>query len=671
MTKGGQHYRTIDNRRRPAVHDKLRKAGQARPVESVSLYRLVMDESFDGVCICAADNLKILDANHRFFEMTGYSREELGRITLTDIGLTTTGRPEDIRQTSGVEKPAAAAPAFCRSKDGAMIYAETKTSAITFGGSPAILVTLRDVTDCRRNEAELERRATIMHNQAELLEVAEDAIMVRDLDERIVFWNKGAEDRYGWSRAEALGKIAQELLQTRLERPLPDLKAELFAKGSLTEELTHFTRSGNPIVVESRWVLRRDPRGEVIAIVEINNDITQRKQAEKVLQTAKEELEASVAARTVELQVANERLSLELERRNRIQEMLRKAAERYKNLIENSPMGIYRTNADGLILMANPSLLRMLGRTSLSGPAASRSGRGLFEPTYLRKRFLNRLRRDGRVRGYECSWKRRDGSTIFVRENAKVVRSSDGSVMFCEGTVEDISEQKKAEDNIQLYQRELRSLAAELSLTEERERRRIATVLHDHIGQVLAMSKIRLGSLAEFSVSGGDEGIADEIRQYLDQAIAYTRSLTIELSPPVLYTFGLEAALEWLTEQIVEQGVIACEFEDDHALKRVGEEVRVFAFTAVRELLANVVKHAHASKAKVTVRRLSNNLVIHVADDGVGFNTSKLKTLDNRGFGLFSIRERLRHLGGEMEVKSAKGRGTRVSLEAPLELEST
>jgi signal transduction histidine kinase len=234
--------------------------------------------------------------------------------------------------------------------------------------------------------------------------------------------------------------------------------------------------------------------------------------------------------------------------------------------------------------------------------------------------------------------------------------------------VEDISERKKAEEDIHSYQQQLRSLAAELSLAGEREGRRIATILHDHIGQILAMSKIKLGSLMESSLSCVDDGSIKEIREYVDHAISYTRSLTFELSPPILYDLGLEASLEWLSEQIIEQFSIVCEFENDSHLKPVSEEIRVFTFTAVRELLANVVKHAHASRAKVTARRINRNMVIHVADDGVGFNPSKLKThlYDNKGFGLFSIRERLRHLGGQMEVKSAKERGTRVILEEPL-----
>ncbi|HAR94520.1 MAG TPA: hypothetical protein DCR97_00930 [Deltaproteobacteria bacterium] len=635
-----------------------------------SPYDDLMDGSFDGVFIYDSKTGRLVDANRQLLEMLRYSKPELQELTLLNIA----GIEGEAHQGQ-IEAPMTASAerlgifrGFYRRKDGLLVDVETNSTRIDYHGSSAVLVVVRDVTERRRAEEELEFRAIVMQDQAELLDTVEDAIMVRDLEDRIIFWNRGAQERYGWTKEQALGRTVPHLLKTESRRPFEELKAELFAKGSVAGELTHVTRDGARIVVESRWTLRRDRQGKPLAILEINNDITERKHIEKTLEMAKEELRMRVAERTTELQSANERLSVELERRGRVQELLRKAAERYKNLFDNSPIGIYRTSPDGRILMANRSLFRMMGYSSANTLASLEAEKGLYEPTYLRRRFLNRLRRDGRVQGFEAAWRRPGRPTIFVRENARATYAQDGTILYFEGTVEDISERKKAEEDVHSYQQQLRSLAAELSLAEERERRRIATILHDHIGQILAMSKIKLGSLIESSPSAVDVGSVKEIREYMEQAIDYTRSLTFELSPPVLYAFGLEAALEWLSEQIMEQFGIICEFENDSQPKPVSEEMKVFTFTAVRELLANVVKHAKASRTKITVRRVNRSLVIHVADDGVGFNPSKLKShlYDNQGFGLFSIRERIRHLGGQMEVKSIKGRGARVILEEPL-----
>ncbi|MCX5813837.1 MAG: PAS domain S-box protein [Proteobacteria bacterium] len=517
-------------------------------------------------------------------------------------------------------------------------------------------------------EKELQRQSDKLRDQAELLEIAEDAIIVGNLDGEITFWNNGAIERYGWTKEEAIGKNIHKLLRTEFSKPFEEIKADVFGNGRWDGELIHTKRDGGRIIVESRWALRRDNKGNPVGIVEINNDITKHKQVEETIQMAKDELEQRVKERTAELMDANERLTLELNRRKSIVDMLHKGAERYRNLFENSPIGIYRTNPDGRIFMANPTLLRMLGYNSINEMASSQLKRGDYEPTYLKKRLKKRLEKEEKVRGFETKWVRRGSPLIFVRENAKVVRGTDGTILYYEGTVEDITEQKKAEEKIQSYQKQLRSLASDLSLAEEKERRRIATMLHDHIGQVLAVSKIKLGALMEYAKTNAPGDKLEEIREYIEQAIRYTRSLTFELSPPILYDLGLEAALEWLTEQIHEQHGLDYEFENDNYLKPVNDEIRIFLFMAVRELLVNVAKHARAWKVKVTVRKIENNISIHVVDDGVGFNAAKMNFYfdENKGFGLFSIRERLHHLGGQVEIRSQKGRGTRIVLNAPL-----
>jgi PAS domain S-box-containing protein len=233
---------------------------------------------------------------------------------------------------------------------------------------------------------------------------------------------------------------------------------------------------------------------------------------------------------------------------------------------------------------------------------------------------------------------------------------------------QDITERKWAEERILTYQGQLRSLMTELSLIEERERRHIATELHDNISQTLAITKIKLGMAQGLTSSTDWVGSLNEIGELIDQAIQYTRSLTFELSPPILYELGLEAGIEWLTEQIQEKHGIQIGFEDDQQPKPMSEEIRLTLFKTTRELLINIVKHAQASKAKVSIWREDISIRIRVEDDGVGFSTSEGKQLrKTTGFGLFNIRERVKYLGGDMVIESEPGRGSRVTLSAPLE----
>jgi len=635
--------------------------------ESEERYRSLVKQSSDGVYIFDPKTAKILEANDQFKKMLGYSEEEIPGLSLYDIVM----HPKEMIDSS-IKKVLRYGVYIYglrhyRCKDGSVIDVEISGTLIHYGEAQVIMVSLRNVTERRKAEKKLKLQATQLREQAELLDIAEDAIIVLDMDDRIVFWNKGAEERYGWAKEEVQGRIAYDLLHTVFPAPFDEIKRKIKSEGRWEGELVQRKRSGEIIVVESRWALRRDHKNKPIAIMEINNDITERKQAQMALQKAKEDLEERVAERTKELQNANERLIVELNRRKRIEDMLQKGAERYRNLFVNSPLGIYRVNAEGRILMANPTLIRMLGYSSFDELTSTGQKKKGYEPSYMRKKIKERLEKEGRVRGFETKWRKRDKSIIFVRENAKAIRSPDGTLLFYEGTVEDITEQKKAEEKIQSYQKQLRSLASDLSLAEERERRRIATTLHDHIGQILAISKIKLGALLESVNNDGCIEQLKEIREHVEQAIKYTRSLTFELSPPILYDLGLESALEWLAEQTKEQHGINCMFEADNSLKQVSDEIRIVLFSAVRELLMNVTKHAHASIAKITIRRLNDNITIHVADNGIGFSASKMNFYldENKGFGLFSIRERLRHLGGQMDVRSGRGRGTRVILTAP------
>ncbi len=231
------------------------------------------------------------------------------------------------------------------------------------------------------------------------------------------------------------------------------------------------------------------------------------------------------------------------------------------------------------------------------------------------------------------------------------------------------TERKLAEEKLHAYQAQLLELASELLLTEERERRRLATDLHDSLGQTLAISKLKLDELRSASSAWAHAKDLDDVRELMGQAIQQTRSLTFELSPPVLYDLGLEAALEYLAERTEEVHGIVTEFNDDKQVKYLNEGLRILLFRAVQELLVNVVKHARARKARISARRDDNHIRIVVEDDGVGFDTSRIDSQMDKGgkFGLFSIRERLHHLGGRFEIDSKSGHGTQVTLKAPLQ----
>jgi signal transduction histidine kinase len=232
-------------------------------------------------------------------------------------------------------------------------------------------------------------------------------------------------------------------------------------------------------------------------------------------------------------------------------------------------------------------------------------------------------------------------------------------------------EQRKAERAMKDYQLQLRTLASQLSMAEQHERLRIATLLHDTVTQNLAMTKIKLSAIRQLPISDDVAYQVEEIRKLLEQTIHSTRSLSFDLSPPILHDLGLEAALDWLAEKMEQEHSIRVHLEDDGSERPLDENLRNLLFIIVRELLINVVKHANTTDAKISIWREGNLIQIEVQDKGSGFELSaNVEATNTAGFGLFSIRERLRHFGGRLAIQSAPGSGTRVRLTAPLKLQT-
>jgi len=221
-------------------------------------------------------------------------------------------------------------------------------------------------------------------------------------------------------------------------------------------------------------------------------------------------------------------------------------------------------------------------------------------------------------------------------------------------------------------QERLRTLTSEVALAAERERGRIAAGLHDELGQLLALAKMKAGMAATATDAEERASQLGDLRKVLEEAICATRSLTFELGSPLLQEPGLEAALSSLGEEVEAKSGIRVRFHCDGASIPLPEQEKLILYQAVRELLFNVVKHAGAGSATVSASCSGGRLRIAVQDDGVGFNPEGQDQCFDRsgGFGLFSLRERLSYLGGRVVLDSGPDRGTRVLLEVPLRSDS-
>jgi signal transduction histidine kinase len=214
----------------------------------------------------------------------------------------------------------------------------------------------------------------------------------------------------------------------------------------------------------------------------------------------------------------------------------------------------------------------------------------------------------------------------------------------------------------------LRLLSAELSLAEEAERRRIAEMLHEDLQQLLVAARMQLAALCRTRDSVQREAIAREIADVLERSFKLTKSLTVELAPPVLYEHGLAAALEWLAAETAKNYNVEVTVEADSSANPKAADVRIFLFRAVRELLLNSAKHARGSAVHITMQYGRPDKVrIIVADDGPGFDPNSLddKRTGSQTVGLLNIRERVSGFGGKFHIDSSPKRGTRITLSLP------
>ena len=239
-----------------------------------------------------------------------------------------------------------------------------------------------------------------------------------------------------------------------------------------------------------------------------------------------------------------------------------------------------------------------------------------------------------------------------------------------EALTREVAEREAAERMLVEHQSRLQDLASEVVLAEQRERRRLAERLHDDLGQILALSQIRIGGLREGTEGPGRHAEELEaIEALVEQAVSRTRSITCELSPPVLYELGLEPALQWLVEQFRRQSDASADLEVQGDCASLSEEARITLFQITRELLANVAKHARARHVTVALRCADGGVSVVVRDDGVGFEYHRLSNGASAGsstsFGLFSIRERLARHGGALHVLSRPGEGAQVTASLP------
>ena len=351
--------------------------------------------------------------------------------------------------------------------------------------------------------------------------------------------------------------------------------------------------------------------------------------------------------------------------KHQMEKKLRESEEWFRTVFQSSRDAVFILDRDARIVQAN------MAATMLTGYSRSEmkniSGTDLLEhysqPDFTA--FFDRIQAGTEVM-VEAAIRRKDGDLIYTEFNSRNIRIGDQWFMHTAGR--DITSRKESEQQLLDYQDKLRDLAAEVALTESRERRRIAGELHDQIGQTLLLTKIKAERVLELNTQQDVSENLNEIIVLLNQLVEDLQRSITDLSPPVLEVLGLEAAIRWLADKIQCQCDVDVHFGGNNRRLMLSEDMTYLLFRAVRELVVNAVNHGRPKRIQIGLLKEDSRIRLEVTDDGRGFDTGALwqPSLAKKGIGLFGIKESLSPLGGKFEIQSAVGQGTLATLILPL-----
>ncbi len=474
-------------------------------------------------------------------------------------------------------------------------------------------------------------------------------------DDRFIAVNDRVCEMLGYRREELLGMTVDELTLREDRAESHSVNAELHqgARNRADYEKRYLRRDGSPLWVHVNISAVRDSEGRWLRSIATIDDISDRKATEQAL---------------------------------------RESELFYRQTLESIPGMVFTTRPDGFCDYQSQQWVDFTGV-----PMSDHLGDGwnalLHPDDRLPALAAWRSAAEGRA-PYDLEYRVRrcDGEYEWFKVRGRPIRDTAGQVVRWFGAAVNIDDLKKTEEalhqsqarlqeaNALLEQRveeqtaeirrranQLHALALQLNRVESRERRRLAQILHDHLQQLLVGAKFNV-SILQGKLSGEDLETARQVQGLLDESLGISRSLTAELSPPVLHNGTFAAALSWLAEQMHEKHGLQVQVQADAQVNPSGEELRFLLFQSVRELLFNVVKHAGVGRAVVRMDYDNGDQVrILVADDGQGFKPRSLGA-SSGGLGLFSIREHLEPLGGRLQIDSAPGKGTRIMVLAPVRL---
>ncbi|MDD5301819.1 MAG: PAS domain S-box protein [Elusimicrobia bacterium] len=585
---------------------------QKRSEKTVSRLATVVLDSNDAVTVCDLND-RITAWNKGAQKMYGYTEAQALGMSIRRL------MPKNMRLKARDLVQVSAAPIETqrRTKDGRTLDVLLTVTVLRDekGELVEVATTERDITEHKRAERERKLSEKNVLRLANAVLDSNDGVIICDLKDRIIAWNKGAQKMYGYTEAQALGMSIRRLMpKNKLIRA-----RELVRVSAAPVEIQRRTKDGRTLDVLLTVTVLRDEKDQPVEVATTERDITEQKRAER-------------------------------ERKLSEKNVLRLA-----NAVLDSNDGVIICDLKDRIIAWNKGAQKMYGYTEAQ--ALGMSIRRLMpENKLMRARELVQVS----AAPIETQRRTKNGRLLDVLLTVTVLRDEKGQPVEVATTERDITEQKRADQ-------EFRRLHASVISAQETERKRLARELHDGVGQILSGVKFRLQALpGKMTLSGDGEAKILKVGGFLDHAIAEIRRVSQNLMPSELVDLGLGPALSTLCREFKERAGIHVTVRDEGAPASLSPEMALAFFRIAQEALNNIGKHSKATMVVVALSRRGKEIVLSVSDNGVGFKPGGPRQPAGRGFGLGNMRQRAESVGGSIEIHSTPGAGTTLNVRAPL-----
>ncbi len=634
-----------------------RKRIEAELKTSRAQFQALLESAPDAI-VTVNEKGEMVLVNGETEKMFGYGREELigKRVEML--------LPERLRATHVLHRATFHATPSTRpmgiglslaglKKDGTEFPVEISLSPLQTKDGVLVTSIIRDITERKQVEEALKKQAARLQEQSNLIELAHDTIMVRDPKSRIIFWNHGAEELYGWTKEEAVGQDSHVLLQTQFPQSMKTVAEALLTKGLWEGELVHTTSTGRRIVVASRQILQRDGNGEPRAVLEINRDITERK---------------------------------------RVEEELRQSEERFRTLIEQvREYAIFGLDPQGRVVSWNAGAERITGYRAdeIIGQHFSRFFSREDIASGKPKRELEIATAEGKYQE-EGRRLRKDGTLYWAEVVVTALREASGNLRGFAKVTRDITGRKQAQDRIRQLNQELERRVAELAAVNQELESFSYSVSHDLRSPLRGISGFSQALLEDYADVLDDQGkdytrriqaATQRMTQLIDDLLNLARVTRSEMDRDAIV--DLSAMVRSIAQQLAStRPDRPVEFMIENGLVTRGD-VRLLRI-ALDNLLGNAWKFTSKRiKARIEFGRQGsedNQAIYYVRDNGAGFDMTYAGKLfgpfqrlhsaadfPGTGIGLATVQRIIRRHGGRVWAESAVNQGTTIFFTLPQE----